>query len=118
MPNITPTKQVLKLADALTKRGVEFQMEYWDGHKHIDIYIPKDNLYIEVDGVHHVTNHKQIIADFNRDYFSFKDGYFTKRITNELIDEHAEEIADAIAHIAENAPNKLGEALLKAKIVP
>ncbi|MBP6858780.1 MAG: DUF559 domain-containing protein [Candidatus Pacebacteria bacterium] len=109
MPNITPTKHVILLAEALKKRGVEFKLEHWDGHKHIDIYIPKDNLYIEVDGLRHYTDHDQIIADFNRDYFSFKDGFFTKRITNELIDGHAEQIVDAIATVAQNAPNRMGE---------
>jgi very-short-patch-repair endonuclease len=112
MPNITPTKHVLMLADALKKRGVEFQLEYWDGFKHIDIYIPKDNLYIEVDGLHHYTDHERMISDFNRDYFSFKDGFFTKRITNQLIEEHVEQIADAIATVAENAPNRIGEKVL------
>ena len=112
MPTIKPTKQVLLLAEALQRRGVELRIEHWDGHKHIDIYIPKDNLYIEVDGLHHYTEHKQIIADFNRDYFSFKDGFFTKRITNELVENHLEEIADAIADVAHKAPNRIGEKVL------
>ncbi|MEN9913072.1 MAG: hypothetical protein RLY66_480 [Candidatus Parcubacteria bacterium] len=114
MANITPTKQVLLLAEALKKRGVEFKLEHWDGYKHIDIYIPKDNLYIEVDGLHHYTKHERMISDFNRDYFSFKDGFFTKRITNELIDHHVEEIADAIATVAKNAPNKIGERVIRS----
>lgn len=109
MPNITPTKYVLALSDALTKRGVVHELEHWDGFKHLDIYIPRDSLYIELDGTHHVTNPDRMIADFNRDYFSFKDGFFTKHITNEAIDTHLEQIADAIAHIDRNAPNKLGE---------
>ncbi len=111
MPNITPTRQTTSLVEALIKRGVELRVEYWDGHKHVDIYIPKDNLYIEIDGLHHQIRPEQIISDFNRDYFSFKDGFFTKHITNESIDSHLEKIADAIAHIANNAPNKLGENL-------
>lgn len=111
MPNITPTKHVLALAEALKVRGVEFKLEHWDGHKHIDIYIPKDNLYIEVDGVHHVTNPTTMISDFNRDFFSFKDGFFTKRVTNEAIDTHVDLIADAIAFINTNSPNRIGEKL-------
>lgn len=102
----------MKLADALTKRGVDYILEHWDGHKHIDIYIPKDNLYIEVDGMPHMTRPERIISDFNRDYFSFKGGFFTKHITNEAIDTHVEEIADAIANVTHNAPNKLGEKVL------
>ena len=69
MPNNTPTKHVLMLADALIKRGVVIELEHWDGHKHVDIFIPKDNLYIEVDGMHHITRPDIIISDFNRDYF-------------------------------------------------
>lgn len=113
MPNIIPTKQTLALSKALTVRGVEHNLEHWDGHKHVDIFIPKDNLYIEIDGTHHVTKPETVIADFNRDYFSFKDGFFTKHITNEAIDTHLNLIADAIAHIDRNAPNRIGERLLK-----
>ena len=109
MANITPTKQVTMLVDALRNRGVDLKVEHWDGYKHVDIYIPIDRLYIEVDGLTHSTDPKKIISDFNRDYFSFKDGYFTKRITNELIENHLEQIADAIAKVAQNAPNKIGE---------
>lgn len=101
------------LSDALRKRGVVLEVEHWDGYKHVDIYIPSDHLYIEVDGVPHSTNITKIIADFNRDYFSFKGGFYTKHITNELIENHLEEIADAIATIAKNAPNKIGENLHK-----
>ncbi len=106
MPNNIPTEHENKLVEALRRRGVELKVHHWDGHKHIDIYIPKDNLYIEVDGIHHITKPERIISDLNRDYFSFKEGHFTKHITNEAIDSHLEEIADAIAHIAHNAPNK------------
>lgn len=111
MPNITPSKQTLKLAEALKKRGVEFQLEHWDNHKHVDIYIPKDSIYIEIDGAHHQTKPEQIISDFNRDYFSFKDGFFTKHITNESIDSDVEKIADAISSVINNAPNKMGKNL-------
>jgi very-short-patch-repair endonuclease len=111
MPNNKPTEQVFMLAEALKKRGVSYILEHWDGHKHVDIYIPNDKLYIEVDGVQHDTTVKQIISDFNRDYFSFKEGFFTKHITNEHIENHLDVIADAIATIAENAPNKIGKNL-------
>lgn len=114
MPRII-TKQTQMLADALRVRGVELELEHWDGYKHVDIYIPKDKLYIEVDGVPHYTQFKRIISDFNRDYFSFKDGFFTKHITNESIEEHLDAIADAIASVAENAPNEIGEKLIESK---
>lgn len=111
MPNNTPTTHEVKLIEALRKRGVELEVHHWDGHKHVDIYIPKDNLYIEVDGMSHITRPERIISDLNRDYFSFKEGFFTKHVTNEAIDTHLNEIADAIARVAHNAPNKMGENL-------
>lgn len=111
MPNNTPTPHELRLIEALKRRNVDLKVHHWDGHKHIDIFIPKYNLYIEVDGMPHITNPEKIIADLNRDYFSYKEGYFTKHITNEAIDTHLEEIADAIANISNNAPLKVGENL-------
>lgn len=99
MPKKIPTKFVRKLANALDKRGVVYKLEHWDGYKHVDIYIPKAKLYIEVDGAQHDIKVKQIISDFQRDYYSFKDGFFTKRITNEEVELHSEEIANAISEI-------------------
>lgn len=115
MPNNKPTKHVFILAEALRQRGITLELEHWDGHKHIDIYIPKDSLYIEIDGLQHSTNVKQIISDFNRDYFSFKGGFFVKHITNELIENHLDAIANAIARVAYNAPNKIGKNLHASK---
>ena len=40
------TPQTIALAEALEKRGVEFELEHWDGHKHVDMYIPKAQIYI------------------------------------------------------------------------
>lgn len=115
MKNTKPTRHVLLLAEALKKRGVDFELEHWDGYKHVDIFIPKDNIYIEIDGMHHQTEPETIISDFNRDYFSFKNNFFTKRITNEAIETHLEKIADALANILDNAPNKIGDKLIKDK---
>ncbi len=109
------TKQTLKLAEALKKRGVHLELEYWDGHKHVDIFIPKARIYIEVDGVQHDTKKKQVISDFNRDYFSHKEGFFTKHITNEEIEEHLESIADAITFVVNEGMNGIGENLYKEK---
>mgnify|MGYP001599698952 FL=1 len=111
MPNINPTKQTILLANALRARGIELETEHWDKHKHVDIFIPKERIYIEVDGSHHYTDVKTIISDFNRDFFSFRENFLTKHITNEAIDNHLEEIADAIAEIIKNAPNKIGNNL-------
>ena len=121
MPDDTQTEHEKKLADALKKYKVDFVPHYKDyyvskdgttRHKTVDFFIKKDKIFIEVDGMHHITKPESIISDFNRDYFSSKKGFFTKHITNEAIDTHVDEIAKAIAHIAENAPNKIGENLI------
>ena len=105
MPNITPTTQTLDLVGALTKRGIKVETEYWDGHKHVDIYLPENRMYIEIEGIQHFNSPKQIISDLKRDYYSDKENHFTFRITNQLIETHLEEIADAIAQLSKE---KLG----------
>lgn len=75
MKNNEQTEHEKKLTAALRARGVDFIIHHNDGHKHVDIYIPKDKIYIEVDGIPHTTRPEKIITDFNRDYFSFKEGF-------------------------------------------
>ncbi|MBY0294145.1 hypothetical protein K2Q08_02325 [Patescibacteria group bacterium] len=94
-----PTPQTLKLAEALRARGVQLELEHWDGHKHIDIYIPSARLYIEVNGLRHYIDSKIIEADLKRVHFSDGDDFRTITITNQLIDTRLNEIADAIATI-------------------
>jgi very-short-patch-repair endonuclease len=94
-----PTPQTNRLVEALRSRGIETKTEHWDGHKHIDIYIPENGMYIEVEGLQHFTSPEQIIADLKRDYYSDSENHFTFRITNQLIETHLEEIADAVAQV-------------------
>jgi len=98
----TPTKQVISLNQALLKRGIKTALEYWDGYKHIDIAILDVKIYIEIDGLHHYTDSRQIEADLERDYFSNKDDFETIHIPNELIDKHLEKIAEAISRVVTN----------------
>jgi very-short-patch-repair endonuclease len=99
MPNLTPTPQEVMLSDELRKRGIELETQYWDNHKHIDIYIPKAKIAIEIDGLQHFLNPLRVSADFHRDYYSNKEGVFTKHIPNELIESHLHQIADAIEEV-------------------
>lgn len=91
-----PTKQSIILNDALKQVGIETVMEYSDGHKCVDIYIPKGNIYIEVDGQHHYTSHHQIISDFERDHHSDDDGFHTLHIPNEVAEKQAIRVARAL----------------------
>jgi predicted alpha/beta hydrolase family esterase/very-short-patch-repair endonuclease len=94
-----PTRQALDLATALRKRNIELETEHYDGHKHVDIYIPSAKLNIEIDGLQHYTEPSQIIADFKREYYSDKEGFSTFHITNQLIETHLNQIADAIDEV-------------------
>lgn len=95
----TPTKQTVALADALKTRGIRVETEYWDGHKHIDVYLPDARIFIEVDGLQHYTNPRQILADFKRDHFSDGDDIHTLRLTNQLVETHLDEIVNAVVRV-------------------
>jgi len=90
------TPETIKLFDALKTNGIPALIDFWDGHKHIDIAIPKAKINIEVDGIHHNTKPKQALADLKRTYYSFKKHYFTLRIPNSLIKYHFEDCLNLI----------------------
>ncbi len=96
-----------KLHKAIIKRGVDAKLEYPDGHKHIDIYIPSARIAIEVDGMQHYTNPKQIISDFGRSRGSQKKGVNTIHIPNDLAVKHLKKVADALAEVAKELGNNL-----------
>ena len=92
-----PTKEAIDLKEALESKGARVYLELHDGYKHIDLAIPRAKLNIEVDGIQHLTNPHQIIADLARGYYSHKNGYNTMHIPNEMIHNHLPAIADALA---------------------
>lgn len=92
-----PTAESESLKKALEERGVKVYIELHDGFKTIDLAIPKAKINVEVDGIQHLTNPKQILADLGRGYYSHKNGYDTMHIPNEMIRLHLKEIADALA---------------------
>ena len=91
------TKQALALCRELEERGILVKPEHWDGYKHVDIHIPDVNINIEVDGLQHLTDPKQIVSDFHREYYSDIHKLNTLHIPNEVLMNHLHEIADAIA---------------------
>jgi very-short-patch-repair endonuclease len=96
MHKSTPTKATLFLNEALNTVGIKTILEHNDGFKHVDIFVPKGNIYIEVDGLQHYTNAKQIVSDFDRDHYSDIEGFRTLRIPNEVVLNDAIWIARAI----------------------
>lgn len=98
--NHEPTPQAIKLCEALKERGIPNELEQFDGHKHVDISIPWAKLNIEVDGKYHLTNPEHLFRDLQRDACSHNDGVDTIRIPNFYVENHLDEIANAVAEVA------------------
>lgn len=96
-----PTRYVMELKNALENRGVKTEIERDDGHKRVDIYIEEAGLNIEVDGIQHLTNPDQILADFKRDHYSELEGIYTLHISNYIVNHHLNALADAIKEVSE-----------------
>lgn len=90
------TPNQIKLYDELTKNHIKCELEAYDGNKHVDIAIERAKLYIEIDEEHHLTNSNQLYSDIKRDYYSWKNGYYTIRIPSERISKDLERIVTAI----------------------
>ncbi len=101
------TPQAISLAVALRGLGIEVEMEHWDGHKHVDLFLPGSGIQIEVDGSQHVTSPKQILTDLKRSHYSDSDGCGTVHIRNEDIETNLEPIAVAIAEASRIQEAKL-----------
>ncbi|MCX6750065.1 MAG: hypothetical protein NTZ83_01265 [Candidatus Pacearchaeota archaeon] len=95
------TPEAIKLYEILVKLGVKAKLEQWDKHKHIDIAIPDARINLEIDGMQHVYNEKQALADLKRTYYSFKKNYVTLHIPNKLIQEKAYETAKYLKMLIE-----------------
>lgn len=99
------TWYALKFQKSLKRYGVESKTEHYDGHKHVDIYIPEASIAIEVDGKQHYTSAKQIESDFGRKRGSIQRGVDTIHIPNVLIRSDRKRIARAIAEVVRNRIN-------------
>ena len=96
----TVTPQAIKLSNALKSLDVKHSLEYDDGFKHVDIAIEWAKIYLELDGKQHGFSPKQMCADDDRDKSSLKEGFATKRIPNEWVDENVDKLALSIAGLA------------------
>jgi len=101
MPKIQPTPQAKELCKRLNENGIDAKLEYWDGHKHVDIAILDSKLYIEIDGVQHYIDPKKIEADILRDQYSELNGFATVRFPRLLFENHLDRIAQAVIQVVE-----------------
>jgi very-short-patch-repair endonuclease len=103
----SPSKEASDLKAALESRDVRVLVEVHDGHKHIDLTIPKAKLNVEIDGIQHLIDPNQIVADLSRGYYSHKNGYDTMHIPNEMVRLHKDEIANALAEASKIRERKI-----------
>ncbi|NTU47011.1 DUF559 domain-containing protein [Candidatus Roizmanbacteria bacterium] len=101
----TASKQAEALYYALRSRGINAQLEYFDGHKTVDIAILQSRIFIEVDGLNHFNDPVQIKRDFKRNHYSDGDDFSTFYVTNQIIDTHLDEVVDALVKVVEMGPS-------------
>ncbi|MEO5563501.1 MAG: hypothetical protein ABIR18_08700 [Chitinophagaceae bacterium] len=81
----------------LRKNGVPAKLEKPVGYQQsIDIAIPECKVNIEVDRAQQTSNPQQALADLQRTYFSFLNGYITLRIPNSLMECNIDETINYI----------------------
>jgi very-short-patch-repair endonuclease len=96
----TVTKQTVELSNALNDKGVNHTLEHNDGFKHVDIAIEWAKLYLEIEGSQHLYTPKQMLTDYKRDKYSLKDGFYTIRIPNAIIENDVRSVAECISDLA------------------
>ncbi len=79
--------QAINLYFALKSERIPVILEYWDGHKHVDIALP-GKLYIEVNGAHHYES-IQALIDLRQTVYSLKKNISTISVPNYLLDHPA-----------------------------
>ena len=102
---IKPTACAKKLFLDLKRRGFQVYIEYYDGHKTVDIFVKDAMVHIEVDGYQHNIDGNIAIQDLWRTYHSFKEGYFTLRIPNSAIYNDFNQTSKAVSNILEEYRN-------------
>ena len=112
----TVTPQAIKLSNALKNLDVKHKLEYSDGYKHIDIAIESAKLYLELDGTQHGFSPKQMCADDERDKYSLRDGFVTKRIPNVWVDQNVDRLAASIAVLANKRQFEIRESEKKISL--
>lgn len=101
-----PTYYAKKLVEELAKKGIKAELEYNDGHKSVDIFIPEANLEIEVDGNQHYSDPTQAFTDLMRTKHSMLKGKETIRVPNTLVYNNLPQTANLIEEIVKDRVSK------------
>jgi very-short-patch-repair endonuclease len=94
-----PSNQSKKLYLALKERGLDVELEYFDGFKKIDIFSKESMIHIEIDGEQHYKDTFQASSDLLRTMYSYKEGFITLRIPNTLVSKKLDYTAEIVYRI-------------------
>jgi len=98
LENDTPLEAV-QLFYALKEAGANPMLEWWDGHKSVDIAISRVKLNIEIDTDYQLITHEQAIQDLEEAMHSFKNGFTTIRIPHIVIKYYLKDTVNNILGI-------------------
>lgn len=104
--NDTPI-EAIQLFYALKEAGANPMLEWWDGHKSIDIAISRVKLNIEIETDYHLITHEQAILDLEEAMHSFKNGFTTVRIPHVVIKYYLDQTVKNILGIIQGLKSNL-----------
>lgn len=104
--NQTPV-EAIQLFYALKEAGANPMLEWWDGHKSVDIAISRVKLNIEIETDYHLITHEQAINDLEEAMHSFKNGFTTVRIPHVVIKYYLNETVKNILGIIQGLKSNL-----------
>jgi len=100
------TAHVVDLYLALKERNFPIILEYFDGHKHVDMALP-GKLYIEVNGPYHLAK-QQAMVDLTRSVYSLEKKIPTIIIPNALL-ENQQSFTHAVEELSKACKVMLGQ---------
>jgi hypothetical protein len=100
------TAHAVDLYLALKERNFPIILEYYDGHKHVDMALP-GRLYIEVNGPYHRAK-QQAMADLKRSVYSLEKKIPTIIIPNSLL-ENQQTFAHTVKELSKACRVMLGQ---------
>ena len=106
LENGTPVEAV-QLFYALKEAGANPMLEWWDGHKSIDIAISRVKLNIEIDTDYQMITHEQAINDLEDAMHSFKNGFTTIRIPHVVVKYYLKDTVKNILGIVQGLKTNL-----------
>jgi hypothetical protein len=104
--NQTPI-EAIQLFYALKEAGANPMLEWWDGHKSVDIAISRVKLNIEIETDYHLITHEQAINDLEEAMHSFKNGFTTVRIPHVVVKYYLDQTVKNILGIIQGLKSNL-----------